>query len=322
MSLISQGGVARARLRPEPPVVQIGQSVTWTLIVEHPLGSAVHLGEAFSSPHLGWAEEGRGQLSQRQDGEPADGAQGLLTTKLSWTGLPLESGDLMPPGGEIAWSGPNGREGLVPEVLSLKVHGELAAGEDLPPAPPGMASALVADSAGLSGTAGAVAWALPLCLLLMAAVVGLCAWALVRRRRAARTRAQAVPTPGEALARLRAEQSAAPGDDGETARRLEELSAILRRPGAAAPHQGHLGGPLTAGLTDEEWLTKLVAEKMLAPEHLDEAREFCAALSATRFARRRPTRFAVERLLEQGQVLLNNLERAAATGVGARGGGA
>lgn len=313
MNATLQGDSARARLRPEPPVAEIGQRVTWTLTVNHPPGSSVHLGEAFSRPDIGWAAEGRGSVRRKApaearvgDGGVLQSPDGTLTTTLTWTGLPLEYGHLAPPGGEISWSGPRGREVLEPEVLALKVNGELAEGEDLPRAPAGLESALAATPA-----SGAVplAWATPLCLLLVLAVFVLTGLAFLRRRRDAGPRA--VPTPREELARLRAEQRAQPGGEIQMTRRLDELSGILRRAGNLAGAQQTKEHSPAPGLTDEEWLTWLAAERLLSPEQMKKAQELYTALAATRFSQRCPTRFAVERMLEQGQMLLDNLERAA-----------
>ena len=345
---------AWAQLRPEPPVARIGQSVTWTLTVHHPAESSVHLGNAFSREHLGWAPGDLGSVRRVPGAEAAatatgraTGAEALVpdvgpgarapagmgTTTLTWTGLPLEPGDLAPPGGEISWSGARGREVLEPAVLSLKVRGELAEGKDLARPPAGLESALSAEEA---GTSAVQTWAAPLCLVLLGAVLFLTAVAFRRGRTAAfgGRRAGDGLTPDQALAHLRAEQRAEPGDGHQAPRRLTELSGILRRAGDLASLRHQLAtesGPATGpallgpasppGLTDDEWLTWLAAQRLVAPEQMEAARELCTALSATRFSRRSPTRFAVERMLEQGQVLLDHLGRSAGSSTPGTGGG-
>lgn len=301
---------ARASLRPEPPLARIGQSVTWTLTVQHPVGSTAQLGGAFAEADLGWAEEALGTVYTAQ----VPGTDGMLTTSLTWTGMPLEPGNLAPPAGEVSWSGPEGRRVLEPRIMVLKVNGELAPGEDVPRTPAGLESAIAASP----GTdAGPSPFAVPLASFLMAAVVLVAVIALRHVKKGQRKALVPAPAPREALARLRAAQSADPGDTERSAARLAELSRILRRAADLAldaKASRASGSPSPLGLTDNEWLRRLAEERVLAPEEVGAAGALFSSIEATRFSRRVPTRFAVERMLEQGQILLDNLERAAARG--------
>lgn len=308
---------ARARLRPEPPVAHIGQSVVWTLSVEHPVGSAAHLGDAFAAADLGWVEESRGTPFTR----PLVGEEPMLITTLTWTGRPLEPGDLSPPAGEVSWSGGRGREVMRPQTAVLRVHGELTADEDVPRPPAGLESAIAAHrDTGVVPTLSAV----PLAAVLVLALVLLAAFALWRGRRRGRAKDVASMTPRESLASLRAEQDRDPGGP-RAAAWLLELSGILRRAVEEMPgREGgvRLGRGPAPGLTDAEWLAWLTDERLLDREHVAQARDLLDSLEATRFSGRKPTRFAVEAMLEQGQLFLDNLGAAAARAGGSAGDGA
>ena len=121
-------------------------------------------------------------------------------------------------------------------------------------------------------------------------------WLFVRRRQRFR-----IPPEPDELARFLDLDREHTGDVEAARALMFELAAVLR----AAGERDEAGS--WAGLSDEEWMAAFKQSNEHSSEVTDELGALLAECEAIKFAGSRPTRFAVEEILQRSERLLLRL---------------
>jgi hypothetical protein len=270
----------------EPSEVRIGEPFVLYLNVEHPDEQRVllDLPEAGAEETFGdaWVLlEPRRVLRLPLANEPE-----RSLTQARWRLFALEPGEheLVSVGADCLLAGAVQR--LEPQPAALRVHGELAEGEDLARPPLSFREAPV--------LAGAPRRSLLLGLAALLLLLGARWWLGALRRLLRRRPGQALQAPPTPLERLAAVDPAREGGEREA---YVVLSRCLRE---ALDGEG---GERLDGLTDEEWLLARRERNGLAPERLLRVAELLATSERVKYGAERPTRWAIEQALKEARSL-------------------
>jgi len=292
----------------EPAEAEIGQPVTWTLVVEHPRGGDVTL-QGAEEPFAEDAENDRlwVELATRRRTIVELGGERTRTT-YAWTVCALDAGSHTLEGLRVEVDLPDRLVSKAAEGATLFVRGALGDGEDVPrplagfrPAPP-------------SARGGAFRRVLPALLLVFALAVAL----LVRRRRLRRGPALLQERVGS-LVELGALSESLNDEPGVGAELGYALSHLLRR------EVDTVADELRAPLTDAEWAASIEADSQLPEPLRFGLARLVRDLEPLKYGGSNPTRFALQEFLERARGHLEELDRMApdsattATGAGMAG---
>lgn len=274
----------------DPVEAEIGQPVTWSLIVEHPRGGTVRLEHDARSPFD--STDGRRrwvELSERRRTVVPIGDARTRTT-FAWTVAALDSGERTLSGLRVAVELPDRVVSRAVEDATLLVRAALAEGEEQPrplagfrPAPPG------ADGR-------ASRWILPALILATVAALAF----VVRRRWLSPIVLPDRDDPLDELEALAESMTDAPGSAAELG---YDLSHLLRRATDTT-----LGEPRSP-LTDAEWASQVEQDERLPATLREPLVSLVRDLEPLKYGGTRPTRFAMKDFLARAREPLTDLTR-------------
>jgi hypothetical protein len=287
----------------EPAEAEIGQPVTWILIVEHPHAGVVSLQGAeetlTADPEADrlWVELADRRRSITQVGEAR------TRTTFAWTVCALDSGTHTLEGLRVEVDLPERVVSRAVEGATLFVRGALGDGEDAPRPLEGFRP--LPDTVSAGGR---------LFLLVFGGLLVLAILVFVWIARLGRRRPALMPTsrgPLEELAALSAGLTDEPGAGAELG---YALSHLLRREVDAttrAPHVAVTAGSTNAA-TDIEWATSIEADPGLPESLRFGIARLVRDLEPLKYGGSTPTRFALQELLDRARDPLVELERLSA----------
>jgi len=258
----------QATMHADPVQVQVGQPVTWTLVVEHDVDEAVDLESLAQPSDDTWGLLSGPQVARVRDGERA-------STRIQWSLFSLEGGDRALPQLEVSLS-----SGLKLTTLAgnLEVIGDLGPAED---APRPLGGPMAPPTEATSSAAGM--WYLALLPLILAGAY------FLRRGRA---EPQAInPVPPVDLAALLA-GSADSGDfaaalSGRIRESIDTEQCVSRQ-----------------GMIDEDWIQDVRARGGIDQVVIDDAQQLLAWADTIEFAQVQPSKMALSDALERVEALL------------------
>jgi hypothetical protein len=267
-----------ATLAATPREVEVGEPMVWTLDVLHPAGVTPRLPD----DDLGLGDryvvlEASGELTSRVDGAGGASGAAALRTRKSWTVIALGPTKVLP-SMEIFFGDEDGGPSILTAEGELQVRSLIGGDDEARPAKGFREPSTAADIEPIVPW-----WAAAAAATVTLGVVAL----LVRGRRRRATATPALP-PLERLAEL--EQSVA--TDLPALQALHySLTALLR------DTLDQELGARRAPLTDEEWLAAVQADGRLAPAVREALGEVIGRAAEVKYARHKPTKFAVDETL-------------------------
>lgn len=256
----------QATLHAEPEQVQVGQPVTWTLVVEHDVDETVLLDNLQSVADDTWVQLSGPRVARVREGEQAG-------TCIDWELFSLEAGDRALPSLAVSLS-----SGLTLVTLAgnLNVRGDLGPDEDAPRPLGGPLAAPV------QATSRSFPWWYGLLLLVLPV-------AFLRKRAQARLPESSMPQVD--LAELLA-GGASPGDFGLA------LAGVIRR--SFDEEQDVVRVAMLA----EEWVGDVTSRGGIDAHWVAEAKSLLAWSASLAFAQVQPSKMALSDALERTQALL------------------
>jgi len=278
-------GEITARLRAEPPEVEVGQPMTWVLEVEHPAGASVRLPEAGSISDDSWVV-----LEPRRVVRVPAPPGGVETTRATWRVLSLDPGERPLPALAIQVESEGVARSIAIAASPVTVRSSLQEGEDAPRPIRGFHAAPPRASGGRLGLLlGALG--------LLAAIAGL--WI----RRGLRRKPVAAAPPG-ALERL-AGIARGVSEDPESGRQaIYALTRLVRE-----SSDRYLGED-RAALDDDEWAALREVDERLPLGARTAFAHILRDAERVKYARHAPTRFALDALLGEAKNALEALAAA------------
>lgn len=267
-----------------PTEVEIGQPVTWTLIVEHPLEGSVRVSRDELESPFAALEDGRQLWVELADRRRTIGPIGEARrrTTFEWTVCALDSGEQSLEGLRVDVDLPERLVSRAVEGAMLLVRSELGDGEDTPrpmagfrPPPPGV-------------DARTRRWLLPALVLFAVGVLAI----VVRRRRKAPV---VLPERDGPLDELDALAESLTDEPGAAAELGYDLSHLLRR--TADETLGERQSPLT----DLEWAARIEDDERLPATLRGPLARLLRDLEPLKYAGSNPTRFALKDLVERAR---------------------
>jgi hypothetical protein len=266
----------QATLHAEPVQVQVGQPVTWTLVVEHDVDEAVDLESLAQPSDDTWVLLSGPEVARVRDGERA-------STRIQWSLFSLEAGDRALPGLEVSLS-----SGLKLTALAgnLEVIGDLGPAED---APRPLGGPIAPPTEATSSAAGL--WYLALLPLILAGAY------FLRRGRAEPQVSNPVP-PVDLAALL-----AGSADSGDFAAALSGRIRASIDTEQCVPRQG---------MIDEDWIQDVRARGGIDLVVIDEAQQLLTWADTLEFGQVQPSKMALSDALERVEALLARAQTAEA----------
>lgn len=258
----------QANLSADPAQAQVGQPVTWTMVVDHDVDESVELESLAGLADDTWVLLSGPDVARTRDGERA-------STRIQWSYFSLEAGDRALPSVQVSLT-----SGLSVEALAgyLEVIGDLGIDED---APRPVGGPLVPPEG--SEVSGPSAWyLLPIPLILF----------FVLLRRMGR---KGVPDPASLPPVDLVELLATAPDHGDFAAALS-----LRIREAFDAEQG----AARAALLDSDWIQDVRARGGIESAHTEEAEQLLAWADTVEFGRVQPSKFALTDALTRTQAIL------------------
>ena len=280
---------ASATLSAAVLAVEVGEPMTWTLDVIHP---------DYWSPRLSDDDLGLGEryvvldASGTLTSATPERGDGLLLTRKSWTVIVLGPTELLP-SMEVFFDvdgkpvEEDGAPSIFTSEVELQVRTLVAADEVGRPAK-GFRGPLSAADTGASVPWWVVAGGAPIALLILALIIR-------RMRGVSRTAVVTSLPPLERLAQLEQSVSA----DLPALQALHySLTSLLREAFDAR------AGQVRAPLTDAEWVVSVQGDADLASDVRDALRDVIGRAEEVKYARQKPTKFAVDETLRAARVAL------------------
>jgi hypothetical protein len=277
----------RATLTSEPTSVEVGEPMVWTLEVHHPRDLVPRLpGEDLGlGPHWVVLEELGVTAAPSPDGEEHPD---FWITRKRWKVIGLTTADRLP-SMEVSFGEGEGAPSVLTSEGELEVRTVLGAGEQFSRAGKGFRDVDELASSGSAPPWWVVAPAVTL-------VLGL-AWWLFRRRRGAAKE----PEPATPLERLASLEASLPDDLAALQALHYSLTSLVR-----AATERRLGKSF-GGATDEEWLERVRVDGRLLDGVEAKLERVFRDAESVKYARRKPTRWAVEETLQAARGALEEV---------------
>lgn len=286
----------RARLEVEPAHVEIGQPMTWTLVVEHPNDTEIVLPKLDDLPR-GWML--LDTLGVRRERAPS-GIGNI--TRGTWRVAALEGGELVPPALKVEWNrrgstgGEPGRDpgkdkgSIEATAPTIPVAHALSDGEDAARPSKGFR-----PTPAFAEQRSKTAW-IALYLVVVSGL-GFLAW----RRRGRKPAPAAMPAPLELLVAIEARAKAEPERSREA---VYDLTALLRSAIDAFLSER------SSALTDAAWMARIQPDERVPAGVRSASARILANAESAKYARIAPSRFALDEMFADAR---NALEALAVT---------